>query len=48
MNVNVAVKAEVNQDGSVACRVTCDGQHADLTFTGTEVLISVPEPAEAP
>jgi hypothetical protein len=48
MNVNVSVQAEVHDDGSVTCHVTCDGQRADLTFTGTEVLIAVPEPAEVP
>jgi hypothetical protein len=48
MNVSVAVKAAVQPDGTVLCNVTCDGQRADLTFTGTEVLIAVPEPAGTP
>jgi hypothetical protein len=46
MNVNVAVRASVNPDGSVACEVTCDGQQASLTFTGSSVLIAIPEPAQ--
>ena len=48
MNVNVAVKATVKADGSVACDVTCDGQEIRLVFTGTDVFIDVPEPAQDP
>jgi hypothetical protein len=44
MNINVhAVRKE---DGKVRCKVECDGQVATLVFTGTEVFVEVPEPAQ--
>lgn len=45
--MNIDVSATANADGSVTCKVTCDGQQATLTFTGTEVLFDVPEPQAA-
>ncbi|MCW2930029.1 MAG: hypothetical protein JWM19_991 [Actinomycetia bacterium] len=46
-DVNIAVKASVGSDGFVTCDVACDGQQATLTFTGTAVLIAIPEAAQA-
>lgn len=44
--VNVNLNAAVQPDGSVACQLECDGQQAKVTFTGTDVLFDVPEPAQ--
>lgn len=41
--VKVSVAAEKQADGSVDCAVTCNGQQANLTFTGSDVLVDVPE-----
>jgi len=46
MNINLAVKATINPDGSVACALDCDGQQATVTFTGTEVLLAIPDPVQ--
>lgn len=44
-NVKVNLNASLQDDGSVLCDVTCNGQEARLTFTGTDVLLDVKEPA---
>jgi hypothetical protein len=41
--VNISVSAVRRDDGSVTCTIECDGQVAGVTFTGTEVLLEVPE-----
>jgi hypothetical protein len=41
--VNVNLDARLEPDGSVRCRLECDGQEAIVTFTGTDVLFDVPE-----
>lgn len=46
--MNVNVKAEQQEDGSVRCIVECNGQVATLRFDGSEVFIEVPEPAQVP
>jgi hypothetical protein len=43
MNVKVNVHASQQPDGSVRCKVECDGQEATLLFTGTEVVVGVPD-----
>lgn len=45
--VNVALNATVSPAGNVVCDLECDGQRAQVIFTGTEVLLTVPEPAQA-
>jgi hypothetical protein len=45
--VSVNLNAAVQPDGSVVCALECDGQEAKITFTGTDVLFDVPEPAQA-
>jgi|HubBroStandDraft_1064217.scaffolds.fasta_scaffold1814929_2 hypothetical protein len=45
--MNINVKAEQRPDGNVRCKVECDGQVATLIFTGSEVMVEVPEPAQA-
>jgi len=42
-NVNVAVTAAPQPDGSVQCKVDCDGQQAVLLFTGSSVVVGVPD-----
>jgi hypothetical protein len=44
--VNVSLNAVVADNGNVVCALECDGQRAEVTFTGTEVLLAVPEPAQ--
>jgi hypothetical protein len=44
--INVDLDARLEPDGSVRCRLKCDGQRAIVTFTGTDVLFDVPEPAK--
>lgn len=44
--IDVTLNASINNDGSVECLVTCDGQQATLTFTGQDVFIKVPEPPQ--
>lgn len=46
MNINVTAAPQA--DGSVKCKVQCDGQEATLIFTGQEVFVEVPEPAREP
>lgn len=43
--VNVNLNASIQPDGSVLCDLECDGQQAKITFTGTDVLFDIPEPA---
>jgi hypothetical protein len=43
MSVNVSVTATPMPDGSVRCKVECDDQEATLLFTGTEVVVGVPD-----
>jgi hypothetical protein len=45
--IDVRLDSRLEPDGSVRCRLECDGQHAIVTFTGTDVLFDVPEPAKA-
>ena len=47
MGVNIDVRAERQADGSVRCRVKCDGQEAAVIFTGSEVFFEAPEPQES-
>lgn len=44
--IDIKVNATQAADGTVSCQVTCNGQTAGLRFTGTEVFIEVPEPAQ--
>ena len=43
MNVKVNVGASIEPDGSVRCEVKCNGQEATLWFTGTDVVVGIPE-----
>lgn len=45
-NTTVSVEAVVEKDGEVECTVKCNGQHARVVFTGTEVYIRVPQKAQ--
>lgn len=45
MNVNVT--AVQQPDGSVKCKIECDGQEANFLFSGGEVFVVIPEPAAA-
>lgn len=42
---SVNLHASLQADGSVVCDLTCGSQEAKVTFTGTDVLFEVPEPA---
>lgn len=44
--MNLKVEATVDAGGNVVCKLTCEGQEAEVTFTGTEVLLAIPEPAQ--
>lgn len=44
--MNIDVHATQQADGSALVKVECDGQVATLTFTGQEVFLMVPEPAQ--
>lgn len=43
--VSVNLNASAQPDGSVVCELECDGQEVKITFTGTDILIDVAEPA---
>lgn len=43
MNISVNVTATPEPDGSVKCGVECNGQEATLWFTGTDVIVGIPE-----
>jgi len=44
-NIKVSLAAVLNDDGSVSCDLVCAGQEARVTFTGTDVVLDVREPA---
>jgi len=44
-NIKVSLAAVLNDDGSVSCDLACAGQEARVTFTGTEVVLDVKDPA---
>lgn len=44
--MRVSVDAVQEKNGHVVCHLDCDGQKAEVTFTGTEVIFEVPEPAQ--
>lgn len=46
-DINVSVKAVLDADGNVIADVDCNGQQAEITFTGTDVFVKVPELPQA-
>lgn len=43
--MKIDVRADMDANGNVVCDITCGGQQATVTFTGTEVLLEAPQPA---
>ena len=44
--MNVKLEATIDDDGHAVCLLSCDGQQVQITFTGTHVLMDLPEPAQ--
>ena len=44
--MNVKLDASLDADGNAVILLDVDGQQAQLTFTGTHVLMDVPDPKE--
>ena len=44
--IKVSLSAVQKLDGTVVCDLECDGQEIEITFTGTDVITDVKEPAD--
>jgi hypothetical protein len=42
-DLDISLHARQEASGQVACRLRCNGQNATVTFTGTDVVLDVPE-----
>lgn len=44
--MNVRLEATIDEDGHAVCLLSCDDQQVQLTFTGTHVLMDIPDPPQ--